>query len=433
MTFIVSKIEYMTLARLAMVSCFLVPLTAQGAWNWSGSLKTKIQADNRYTRYTDESRVFGELWGSVEVFDNKSWKVALDFVSRESIEEGFEAEVFQFYVQKELTALNSKIKAGRFDRADSLGFYSLDGASVQYQMPKGFTLEVYGGRPLRQEDMKSVTGEWVYGIELNSLQKLNWHNKLLPIDTWSTRLGFQQFHDQHTSTRISFGNILAGQYKLSYLQAYEFSFMATLETESGAFEELFTSLLLDITDNSRIRLNYSIYEPKSFYPTFKEKFYSHYFSGKQDLLVLSFNQKLSSTLDYHLSGKRAARAGKQYIGYGFDMGINSQYFSSWRLSADFDMLEFGDSSSYNLYFGSEYSLSARSLLSLNLAYSLDDSALYAQNKAAGTELKFRYKILKDLFMDLAGSYIVNSRLNNEYLAGVQMTWYFDNFVAKDTK
>lgn len=423
----------MKLVRLVIFSFFLLPLTVQGAWNINGSLKSKIQADNRYTRYTDDTRVFGELWGSVEIFDNKSWQLALDFVSRESLEEGFEAELFQAYVQKEFTAFNSKIKAGRFDRSDSLGFYSLDGASVQVKMPKGFTVEVYGGRPLRQEDMKAVTGEWVYGVELNSLQQLNWHNKYLPINTWSTRLGVQQFHDQQTSTRISFGNIIEGQYKLSYLNAYEFSFMATLETESGAFEELFSSLLLDITKDSRIRLNYSIYEPKAFYPTFKEKFYSTYYDGKQDLLMLSFNQQLSSTFSYHLSGKRAAREGKADVGYGFDMGLKSQYFSDWRLTADFDMLEFGESSSYNLYFGSQYSLSARSLLSLNLAYSLDEGALYAKNKAAGTEIKFRYKVIKGLFMDLAGSYIVNSRLNNEYLAGVQVTWYFDNFVAKDGK
>lgn len=423
----------MKLVRFILIISFLAPLTAQSAWNVNGSLKTKIQADNRYTRYTGDARVFGELWGSVEVFDNKSWEMALDFVSRESLEEGFEAELFQAYVQKEFKALNSKIKAGRFDRSDSLGFYSLDGASMQIKMPKGFTVEMYGGRPLRQEDMKAVTGDWVYGVELNSLQQLNWRNKYLPIDTWSTRLGFQQFHDQETSTRISFGNILEGQYNLSYLQGYEFSFMTTLEIESGAFEELFSSLLLDITKDSRIRLNYSIYEPKAFYPTFKEKFYSTYFYGKQDLLMLSFNQSLTPTFDYHLSGKRAARAGKADVGYGFDIGFKSEYFSDWSLSADFDMLEFGKSSSYNLYFSSQYSLSARSLLSLNLAYSLDDSAVYEENKAAGTEIKFRYKIIKGLFMDLAGSYIVNSRLNDEYLAGVQVTWYFDRFVAKESK
>jgi len=425
----------MKLARIVVFSCLLLPtINAYSAWNWSGTLKTKIQADNRYTRYIDDTRAFGEVWGSFEAFDNKSWHASLDFVTRQSVEEGFEGEIFQFYVQKELADLNSKIQAGRFQRSDSLGFYSLDGATVEYKMPnKGLTLQVYGGRPVRQEDVRSVTGDWVYGAELNSLQQVNWKNSVLPIDTWSMRFGFQQFHDQHTSTRLSIGNVLEGHFQHKYLHAYEMAFMATLETESGAFEELFSSLSLDITEESRLRINYAIYQPKEFFATFKEKFYTTYYQGKQDLLSITFNQSLSPTFSYHLGGKRAARKAGQDIGYGFDMGVKSQYFSDWSVTADFDMLEFGDSSSYNLYFGSEYSLSANALLSLNLAYSLDDGALYEQNKAAGTEIKFRYKIIKDLFMDLAGSYIVNSRLNDEYLVGLQMTWYFDNFVAKDTK
>jgi len=424
----------MKLVRITVFSFLLLPVVAHSAWNWSGSLKTKIQADNRYKRYVDEADIFGELWGSFEAFDNKSLNVVLDFVTRESLEAGLEGDIFQFYIEKDLKAFQSKVKAGRFQRADSLGFYSLDGASVQYQMPKkGLTVEVYGGRPIRQEDMHSVSADWVYGAELNSLQKVHWNNQFLPVDLWAVRFGFQQLHNEHSSTRLSLANVLGGQFKHQYLHAYELSFMTTVEVESGAFEEIFTGLLLDITKYSRVQINYARYEPKSFYPTFKEKFYTSYYAGKQDLLSLSFNQSITPTLDYHLAGKRAARNVNQDIGYGFDMGIKSRHFSDWRLSTDFDMLEFGESSSYNLYFGSEYSLSSNALLNLNLAYSLDKSALYAENKAAGTELKLRYKIIKNLFMDLAGSYIVNSRLKDEYLGAVQMTWYFDNFMTKDTK
>ena len=372
----------------------LIPMSAYSAWNWNGRLKTKVQADNRYSRYTDETRTFGEIWGNVEVFDNKSWRLALDFVSRESVETGFEAEIFQLYVEKEFVSLDGQIKIGRFQRADSLGFYSLDGADVQYKMPdKGLRFNFYAGRPIRQEDVRSVSGEWLYGFELHSFQMVNWQNSILPIDTWSTRIGFQQFHSQYTSTQLSVGNVLQGQFQHDYLYAYELSFMATLDAENGTFEELLSSVALDVTESSRIRLNYAIYEPKLFFPTFKERFYSSYYQGKQDLLSLNFTQSINSTFSYHVGGKRAEREGKKYIGYGFDTGLKSDYFSDWRLTADFDMLEFGESSSYNLYFSSQYSLSTQTLVTLNLAYSLDKSALYDENKAAGTELKFRYKVL----------------------------------------
>ncbi|RLA25126.1 MAG: hypothetical protein DRQ62_03460 [Gammaproteobacteria bacterium] len=410
----------------------LLPMTnANSAWNWSGTLKAKVQGDNRYTRYINESQVFGEIWGSFEAFDNNGLRGSLDFVTRQSSEHGFEGEIYQLVIEKQIKDWNSTIKAGRFQRSDSLGFYSLDGASLLYQVPDyGLSLNVYGGRPTRQEDVRSVKGDWLYGIELMSNQQIDWKNKVMPIDTWLFRFGFQQFHDEHTSTRLSMANTLLGEFQQGYLHAYELAFMATLETSTGVFEEVYASLMLDVTEDSRIRASYSLYEPKSPYPTFKEQFYSDYYHGRQDLLRLSFDQSVTETFSYHISGKRAARKSEDDVGYGFDMGVRSIYFRDFDLSADFDMLEFGKSNSYNLYFGSEYSLTSKSLIVVNLAFSLDNSSLYGENKAAGTELKYRYKLFSDIFLDLAGSYIVNSRLNDEYRIGLQATWYFDNFQPK---
>ncbi len=410
----------------------LLPFSnANSAWNWSGTLKAKMQGDNRYTRYVDDHQIFGEVWGSFEAFDNESWRASIDFITRQGSKYGFEGDIYQAYVEKQIKPWHSKIQVGRFQRSDSLGFYSLDGAAWLYEMPEyGLSVNVYGGKPTRQEDVRSVSGDWLYGFEVMSHQQLNWQNDVLSIDTWLLRFGFQQFHDEHTSTRLTVGSTIAGQFQSDFLHAYELSLMTTLETNTGVFEEVFSSLLLDFTEYSRLRIGYSLYEPKSPFPTFKEQFYSDYYRGRQDLLRVSFDQSLTDTFSYHLGGKRAARNTGHDIGYGFDIGVESRYFRDLALSADFDMLEFGKSDSYNLYFGSAYSFTAKSIISLNLAYSLDTSALYGENKAAGTELKIRYKLYSDVFLDLSGSYIANSRLNDEYQAGLQVTWYFDNFQPK---
>ncbi|MDF1584228.1 MAG: hypothetical protein P1P78_13065 [Methyloprofundus sp.] len=413
-------------------TCLLMPVSnAYSAWNWSGVLKSKVQADNRYTRYVDNAQVFGEVWGSFEAFDNDGWRTAIDFVAREGSKYGFQGDIYQLYAEKKLKDWHSTVKVGRFQRSDSLGFYSLDGASWLYEMPEyGLSFNAYAGRPTRQEDVLSVADDWLYGAEMMSKQQINWRNTILPIDTWLLRFSFQQFHDEHTSTRLTLANTISGEFKHDFLHAYELSFMSTLEAGTGVFEEVFTSVMLDITEDSRVRFNYSLYEPKSFYPTFKEKFYSEYYQGRQDLLSLSFNQQLTETFSYHVGSKRAARKSEHDIGYGFDVGVKSSYFRDLVVTADFDMLEFGKSSTYNIYFGHQYSIGAHSLLNLNLAYSWDTSALYGENRGAGTELKYRYKLYSDAFLDLSGSYIVNSRLNDEYLVGLQVTWYFDNFQAK---
>ena len=163
--------------------CLLPASRAYSDWNWSGTLRAKVQADNRYTRYIDESQVFGEIWGSFEAFDNDSWRASLDFVTRQSGEYGFEGDIYQLTIEKQIKDWNTTFKGGRFQRSDSLGFYSLDGASLLYQMPEyGLSLNIYGGRPTRQEDVKSVSGDWLYGVELMSNQQINWDNKILPID-----------------------------------------------------------------------------------------------------------------------------------------------------------------------------------------------------------------------------------------------------------
>lgn len=420
-------------AAVLYVSGFLLlPMaSAHSAWNWSGTVKAKVQADNRYTRYTSRAEFFGEIWGSFEALDNDGTRAVLDFVTRQSGRNGFEGDIYQLFLQKEIAEWNTTFKGGRFQRSDSLGFYSLDGASALYKMAQyGLEFNVYGGRPTRQEDVRSVSGDWLYGAEMMSNQQVNWSNSVLPIDSWLFRFGFQQFHNEHTSIRLTMANTIMGQFQQKYLHAYELAFVATLEANTGVFEEVYASLMLDVTEDSRIRASYSLYEPKSPYPTFKEQFYSDYFQGRQDLIRLSFDQAVSDTFSYHLGAKRASRNTGLDIGYGFDIGVRSFYFRDWDLSADFDMLEFGTSNTYNLYFGSEYSLSTKSLLRLNLAFSLDNSPLSGENKAAGTELKYRYKLYSDIFLDLSGAYIVNSRLNDEYRVGIQATWYFDNFQPK---
>jgi hypothetical protein len=98
------------------LSAFLIlPTTsAQSAWNWSGTLRAKVQADNRYTRYVNRPEVFGEIWGSFEAFDNKDFNASLDFVTRQSGEHGFEGDIYQLYVQKEIKAWNTSFKGGGF-------------------------------------------------------------------------------------------------------------------------------------------------------------------------------------------------------------------------------------------------------------------------------------------------------------------------------
>ena len=417
------------IVKIIFASLLLTTSTAQ-AWNVSGTLKSKVQADNRYS---DKARVFGEVWGSLEVFDNKTWRGGLDFVSRQSDEEGFEGEVYQLYIEKQLPSLNTRVKAGRFQRADSLGYYNLDGANIAYDyQPLGLTVQAYAGVPRRMEDVRSIGGEWLYGFEAQMTQRFDWQNSLIEFDDWFFRAGFQQMaEDDEISSRLNLAATTTGRFKTDYLQGYELSVMGVYEFSTATFEDFMVNAMVDVSDAIRLRTSYELYHPREPYVTFREQFYSVYAFGKQDLLRASFNHQINPDWQYHFGLIRATQSGMNDNGYGGNAGVVIDAIPDLNLSVEVDYLEMGKDRSSSVFLGSRYSIASNHLLSFNLALRWDKKSLYEdENQSTGAELQYRYRINSALFVDVSSSYIWNTELNHEYLAGLRLTYYLDNFQAK---
>ncbi len=406
------------------------------AWNWSGVLKSKMQADNRNP---DDSEFFGKVWGSVEVFDNKSWHGGLDFVSRLSDgKRDLEADLYQLYVQKEFKEYGSTIKAGRFQRADSLGYYAIDGANYQYDNyddsgKNGFSLQFYGGVPRRLEDVRSVSGDWVYGAEAQWNKSVGWKSKGIIVDDVYFRGGFQQFSDEYVSTRLSVSSTVSGSFPVNFLHGYELSVMGTYETDTDTFEDFMVSSFLDLSENLRLRTSYELYHPRDPYITFREKFYSEFSFGRQDLLRISVNNQFNDYFEYHFGFKRARRSEGDFIGYGGNIGFTYDQVRDVSLAAEFDYLELGKEQSENLYLSADYTIDSALKTGLNLALASNKKILYGHNESVGVELNTQYRINNALFLKLSGSHIWYSKIENEYLAALQLTWYLDRFIPKASK
>ncbi len=406
------------------------------AWNWSGVLKSKTQIDNRNP---DDSEFFSKVWGSLEVFDNKSWHGGLDFVSRLSDgKRDFEADIYQLYVQKEFKDYGSTIKGGRFQRADSLGYYAVDGVNYQYDNyddngKNGYSLQFYAGVPRRLEDVRSVSGNWLYGIEAQWNKNIAWKSENITLDDVYFRGGFQQFADDDVSTRLSMSSTVAGSFPKKYLHGYELSLMGTYETSTSTFEDFMVSAMLDLTEDIRIRTSYELYHPRNPYTTFREKFYSEYSFGRQDLLRVSVNNQLNDYFEYHFGFKRARRSEGDFIGYGGNAGFSYDYIRDLSLAAEVDFLELGEEKSENLYLSADYTVNADLKAGLNIALANNKRQLYGNNESVGIELNTQYRIYNSLFLKLSGSHIWYSEIENEYLGAVQVTWYLDRFIPKAEK
>ncbi len=398
-----------------------------GAWNWSGVLKSKLQSDNRYTT---DARIFSEVWGSLEVFDYQTMKGGIDFVTRQSDQQGFEAEIYQLYFQKQWPDYSSTIKAGRFHRADSLGYYSLDGVNYQYQFAdQGITLQLYGGVPRRIEDVRSVDGDWVYGLEMGWRHQLAWNSDWITLDDIIMRGGFQQFAEQETTTRLESSATVIGKFPARFIQSYELAMMTAYQTSSETFEDFMINGMLDFSETIRVRASYELFQPKEKI-TFREKFHSIYARGRQDLLRVNINNQVNEWFEYHVGLKRARRHENEDVGYGMNAGLRWDYIRDLSLAAEIDYLELGVEKSENIYLSADYTVNADLLANLNLALANNKKRLYGNNQSVGFELNSKYRINSELFLNLSGSYIWYSTIDNEYLAAVQLTWYIDNFEAK---
>ena len=407
----------------------LLTTSTANAWNVSGTLKSKVQADNRYSH---KARVFGEVWGSLEVFDNKTWRGGLDFVSRQSDEEGFEGEVYQLYIEKQLPTLNTRVKAGRFQRADSLGYYNLDGANIAYDyQPLGLTVQAYAGVPRRMEDVRSVSGEWLYGFDAEMVQRFDWQNSLIAFDDWFFRAGFQQMaEDDEISSRLNLATTTTGRFKTDYLQGYELSVMGVYEFSTATFEDFMVNAMVDVSDTLRLRTSYELYHPREPYVTFREQFSSIYVFGRQDLLRLSLNHQIHPDWQYHVGFLRATQDADNDAGYGGNAGVVVDAVLDLTVSAEVDYLEMGKDSSFSVFLSSNYSITSNHLLNVNLALRWDKKSLYDENQSTGVELEYRYRINSNLFVDASSSYIWNTQVNHEYLTGLRLTYYLDNFQPK---
>ena len=132
--------------------------------SWRGSLRTKLQTDNRYSENGDYT---GEAWGTL-IYNspNNKFNTNISAISRFSSDiYRDKQQLYQAYAEKNFDFLPITLRGGRFEKSDNLGLYLVDGASAKYQIANPLSLEIYGGRPLQVDHVQSLRGNFVSGAE----------------------------------------------------------------------------------------------------------------------------------------------------------------------------------------------------------------------------------------------------------------------------
>lgn len=444
-------------------------LLLAGSWsvyadNWNGSIRTKLQTDNRYDKDGDYT---GEIWGQF-AYQNPEHQLTgrISTISRFSTDIYRDRiEVYQAYLEKSLTGLPLTIRGGRFERSDSLGLYLLDGASANYrfaEMP--FSVDVYAGRPTRVDHVRSVDGSLVAGAE--GLLKLtpNWgtadHQSQINVFDW--RMGMQMVQrDQseqllrsveddpeigdgdefdvdesagsrnliRTSYRLNSTARIAG-HLLAPDKPMEVSLQGSYSADKNRMENVFIDGWWDPWRRVRIRNYFEAYRPKQPFVTFRDRFYSAYALGEQRIWRGSVQYVQTDRLRYSLGAQYANRDGG-YSGNGFNAGFSYQWRPELKFSGEYDFLRLDNGEMANsVYLSMTHALNAKTRYGINLAWRQEDKLLYGSNQARGIENEWQYMLDSSLVLAFKGSYIDNTAIDNEYLGAMQLTYYFDRFQAR---
>lgn len=451
--------------------------------NWHGSVRSKVQVDNRYT--LQNAHVFGELWGQ-GFYDNTREDLhgAVEFVTRTGYQPdgGGVAGLYQAFVEKGFDSLNTRVKLGRFQRTDNLGLYLVDGGAVAYASDdNGWGFDAYAGHPSRYDHVISVEGKFVGGLEGRAqwTPDWGWGSDGPSLSRIDVRGGYQYFwrdlsqsafdYSPYTGSggyasgnvnsgaligdtgllgagagsysayggskpwgsslqRLYFATTGAGRLGLWRNSDYELGVLGTYRADREAFENIRLNGQLDLTNDVRVRSSYEYFQPRDPILTFREKFYSAYALGEQTLARTRIQHEPVKDFNYYVGGLASSRQG--YDGYGGELGANYVFNPNFGLIGEFDYMSLGPETASSFYLSSTHTVNSRLQMRVNTALRFEDKILYGFNRAVGAEIEAFYMLRNNLVLNVAGSYVWYTRILDEYLGAVQVIYYFDNFKPK---
>jgi len=386
----------------------------------SGRIDALMQADNR--AFADQGQIEGR-GDLLFVDDEQGLRSGLSLTLRHR-EGANEARLYQLFVEKRfLQTLIPKqqldVSLGRLQRADGLGFYTLDGAQLRMQGQR-LTVNAYAGRPRRIEGFRSLSAQALYGADAH-----------YRIPAWASagqgtlRIGWQRLVDGRSVDRINAGwQTPAGKASVaSLLQGTYLPAQRRLENVQAYVEG-------EVSKKSFARMRFKTFTPSNAQLTFRQRFYSHYARNGQMTLAGEWHHRPRYGLSGQLRLRHVWRENSQGdyanngVGISLDASGRRPRGQTW--GAQFDHLRLHDDRNTGLYlqFGTSLSVKRRGVVSGVVQF--QDRHLIGRNRVLGLEAQVEQVIRADLYVSCFVSLIHNSNLQNEYRAGLRVSYLFDD-------
>lgn len=341
----------------------------------------------------------------------------LSFALREA-EGDSAAELYEAAFGRRFPALD--VRVGRSLRADSLGYYSLDGAELRLGR-EAFAWQIHAGSPTRIENYRSLEADSLVGVEARYTPTDCPH---FALQQCAGRVGLQRLEAEGVEHRLGFGLDGRRAADRGALKTVGVAAAGTWIAERGGFEELSAETNGDFGERGRARLGYAQFEPLGEELSFRERFYRRYATGRQSRLDASVHYQSEAGRQFNLNLRRVSHE-RGPSGYGATLGNTFTPRPNWSVQTQADGVWLGGDRVLGLYGEAVRTLSYRSRAALAAVLQTERKRIEGDDITFGLEADIERMLRSDLYLSFYGRRIWHSRLDEEYRLGVRLSHSFD--------
>lgn len=396
----------------------------------SGKLDTVLETNQ--AAYYSRSRIEEQVdinWSNYENDMNAGFQFDIrheEIEQRSQFNKQTDSQINQLFFSNKTAGINYTL--GRFNRADLLGFYTLDGVVVKYPR-QNWDTSFHAGKPLQIEDYNTIDAGRIYGADINHHAN-NIGNSI--VQNINSYLGWQQLQDDTKQNYIHFslsgdGELEKNNSERSELNQVKMFFNGSYLAENKSAESINAGIQANSKGLGLARIAYTSWNPEQANLSFKERFYSVYANGKQSFLQADFFHNHKWNQQYYLRGRKVWREFGDN-GYGATAGFEHRATSNkkpgWQ--TQWDSLVLKEDIIHSLYLGFNKDLSATLRGQLNTALQYIKNELFEDNRVVALEAVAQQMLRSNLFIDFNARYIYNDNLKNEYRIGFRFSYRFDD-------
>ncbi len=360
----------------------------------SGSLETRFQSDSHF-----DPGNYLEQWLTLDYHrrdENLTWGVLGNWGA--SGEESW-MNLHRLFVEKRFLENSLSAKAGRFERIDAAGFYTLDGVDARWQADSGTNWSAFIGKPGRaelyvipdrDEDLNRPDSKYLAGLSLSRAVSLN---------------GFEQAR-LSLGARYHFSGVdtlkLDGGFSGNWLPGGDRPPVAmnasmVLDTRDAYIETFDVQASTRLDGKRRLWLRGRRYDPPDSSATFEDRFYRYYARGWQTVLEAGYRQQMDAHITWGGSLRGIARE-RGVEGAGLDLSLDWRLDRGALLQGRADWLGGDGEHTGGLYLGYQRPLNSRLLLEVNGALRDERSRLDGSRSVIAGELRLDWMWTRDLHL-----------------------------------